>query len=135
MRGIIMREYLNSIPKFSRLVIIGIFFSVLSFVVDYFLKIDIKIINISIYTIDIVLLLLNFYYLSFVVNGKKEKSMLNSFLLSIIYFTALLGVILCFFVDKVNISMILEILKVLVYLSPMIILLLPVIVLLGAIVG
>ncbi len=130
-----MREYLNSIPKFSRLVIIGIFFSVLSFVVDYFLKIDIKIINISIYTIDIVLLLLNFYYLSFVVNGKKEKSMLNSFLLSIIYFTALLGVILCFFVDKVNISMILEILKVLVYLSPMIILLLPVIVLLGAIVG
>ena len=130
-----MREYLNSIPKFSILVIIGIFFSVLSFVVDYFLKIDIKIINISIYTIDIVLLLLNFYYLSFVVNGKKEKSMLNSFLLSIIYFTALLGVILCFFVDKVNISMILEILKVLVYLSPMIILLLPVIVLLGAIVG
>ena len=130
-----MREYLNSSPKFSRLVIIGIFFSVLSFVVDYFLKIDIKIINISIYTIDIVLLLLNFYYLSFVVNGKKEKSMLNSFLLSIIYFTALLGVILCFFVDKVNISMILEILKVLVYLSPMIILLLPVIVLLGAIVG
>ena len=78
-------------------------------------------------SIDLILLLINMFYLSYLLNNKIGKSIVNAILLSLLYFVGIVGVIMGMAEGGEGLNLLLNSIKVLVYLGPSIIILLPVI--------
>ena len=77
--------------------------------------------------IDTILLLINLYYLSFMLNKNVGKSIINSIIFSLLFFVGITGVIMCMAEDSASLELMIGTIKVLIYLAPSIIILLPVI--------
>lgn len=110
---------------FLILIGLGIFFSAFSFIYEYAASHTNNIITYIIMGLDIILLLINTFFLSYLINYKIAKSIVNSIVLSLLYFAILSGIILCCFEEKASLEILLSTIKILVYLSPSIIILLP----------
>ena len=125
-----MKTLFKENPKIIILIIVGILLSSLSFVFEYAIKYNNLIITHSIMAVDIILLLINFFYLSYLLNKKVGKSIVNSIIFSLLFFVGITGVIMCMAEDSANLELMIGTIKVLIYLAPSIIILLPVIYLL-----
>lgn len=125
-----MKTLFKENPKIIVLIIVGILLSSLSFVFEYAINYNNLIITHSIMAVDIILLLINFYYLSYLLNKKVGKSIVNSIIFSLLFFVGITGVIMCMAEDSANLELMIGTIKVLIYLAPSIIILLPVIYLL-----
>ena len=78
-------------------------------------------------SIDLILLLINMFCLSYLLNNKIGKSIVNAILLSLLYFVGIVGVIMGMAEGSDGLNLLINSIKVLVYLGPSIIILLPVI--------
>ena len=125
-----MKTLFKENPKIIILIIVGILLSSLSFVFEYAINYNNLIITHSIMAVDIILLLINFYYLSYLLNKKVGKSIVNSIIFSLLFFVGITGVIMCMAEDSASLELMIGTIKVLIYLAPSIIILLPVIYLL-----
>ena len=125
-----MKTLFKENPKIIILIIVGILLSSLSFVFEYAINYNNLIITHTIITVDIILLLINFFYLSYLLNKKVGKSIINSIIFSLLFFVGITGVIMCMAEDSANLELMIGTIKVLIYLAPSIIILLPVIYLL-----
>lgn len=125
-----MKTLFKENPKIIILLIVGILLSSLSFVFEYAINYNNSIITHSIMAVDIILLLINFFYLSYLLNKKVGKSIVNSIIFSLLFFVGITGVIMCMAEDSANLELMIGTIKVLIYLAPSIIILLPVIYLL-----
>lgn len=122
-----MKTLFKENPKIIILIIVGILLSSLSFVFEYAINYNNLIITHSIMAVDIILLLINFFYLSYLLNKKVGKSIVNSIIFSLLFFVGITGVIMCMAEDSANLELMIGTIKVLIYLAPSIIILLPVI--------
>ena len=125
-----MKTLFKENPKIIILIIVGILLSSLSFVFEYAINYNDLIITHSIMAVDIILLLINFFYLSYLLNKKVGKSIVNSIIFSLLFFVGITGVIMCMAEDSASLELMMGTIKVLIYLAPSIIILLPVIYLL-----
>ena len=125
-----MKTLFKENPKIIILIIVGILLSSLSFVFEYAINYNNLIITHSIMAVDIILLLINFFYLSYLLNKKVGKSIVNSIIFSLLFFVGITGVIMCMAEDSASLELMIGTIKVLMYLAPSIIILLPVIYLL-----
>ena len=125
-----MKTLFKENPKIIILIIVGILLSSLSFVFEYAINYNNSIITHSIMAVDIILLLINFFYLSYLLNKKVGKSIVNSIIFSLLFFVGITGVIMCMAEDSASLELMMGTIKVLIYLAPSIIILLPVIYLL-----
>ena len=125
-----MKTLFKENPKIIILIIVGILLSSLSFVFEYAINYNNLIITHTIITVDIILLLINFFYLSYLLNKKVGKSIINSIIFSLLFFVGITWVIMCMAEDSANLELMIGTIKVLIYLAPSIIILLPVIYLL-----
>lgn len=125
-----MKTLFKENPKIIILIIAGILLSSLSFVFEYAINYNNSIITHSIMAVDIILLLINFFYLSYLLNEKVGKSIVNSIIFSLLFFVGITGVIMCMAEDSANLELMIGTIKVLIYLAPSIIILLPAIYLL-----
>lgn len=125
-----MKTLFKENPKIIILIIVGILLSSLSFVFEYAINYNNLIITHSIMAVDIILLLINFFYLSYLLNKKVGKSIVNSIIFSLLFFVGITGVIMCMAEDSASLELMIGTIKVLIYLAPSIIILLPVIYLL-----
>ena len=122
-----MKTLFKENPKIIILIIVGILLSSLSFVFEYAINYNNLIIPHSIMAVDIILLLINFFYLSYLLNKKVGKSIVNSIIFSLLFFVGITGVIMCMAEDSASLELMIGTIKVLIYLAPSIIILLPVI--------
>ena len=122
-----MKTLFKENPKIIILIIVGILLSSLSFVFEYAINYNNLIITHSIMAVDIILLLINFFYLSYLLNKKVGKSIVNSIIFSLLFFVGITGVIMCMAEDSASLELMIGTIKVLIYLAPSIIILLPVI--------
>lgn len=125
-----MKTLFKENPKIIILIIVGVLLSSLSFVFEYAINYNNSIITHSIMAIDIILLLINFFFLSYLLNKKVGKSMVNSIIFSLLFFVGITGVIMCMAEDSASLELMIGTIKVLIYLAPSIIILLPIIYLL-----
>ena len=65
------------------------------------------------------------FYLSYLLNNKIGKSIVNAILLSLLYFVCIVGVIMGMAEESAGLNLLLNSIRVLVYLGPSIIILLP----------
>ena len=130
-----MKTLFKENPKIIILLIVGILLSSLSFVFEYAINYNNSIITHSIMAVDIILLLINFFYLSYLLNKKVGKSIVNSIIFSLLFFVGITGVIMCMAEDSANLELMIGTIKVLIYLAPSIIILLPVIYLFCLVLG
>lgn len=125
-----MKTLFKENPKIIILIIVGVLLSSLSFVFEYAINYNNSIITHSIMAVDIILLLISFFYLSYLLNKKVGKSMVNSIIFSLLFFVGITGVIMCMAEDSASLELMIGTIKVLIYLAPSIIILLPIIYLL-----
>ena len=117
------------------LILVGVVFSTGSFLYEYTIPYEDPVIGTVILSVDIVLLLLNLFYLSVVLTGNVSRSIINSVLSSLLYLTGLSGVLMALAEGNASPRLLLGILQVLIYAAPSIILLLPVIYFIALIFG
>ncbi|MBQ9748827.1 MAG: hypothetical protein IJV98_08585 [Clostridia bacterium] len=117
------------------LILVGVVFSTGSFLYEYTIPYEDPVIGTVILSVDIVLLLLNLFYLSVVLTGNVSRSIINSVLSSLLYLTGLSGVLMALAEGNASLRLLLGILQVLIYAAPSIILLLPVIYFIALIFG
>ena len=110
-----------------KLIGFGIFFSAVSFLYEYLIDDKNLILTAVIMLIDIAWLALNAFYLSFITNQNVRKSVVNTILGSLMYFSGLSGIVLTFAEESASRQLLLTTLEILVFLGPMIIILLPII--------
>ena len=122
-----MKTLFKENPKIIILIIVGILLSSVSFIFEYAINYNNLIITHSIMAVDIILLLINFFYLSYLLNKKVGKSIVNSIIFSLLFFVGITGVIMCMAEDSASLELMIGTIKVLIYLAPSIIILLPVI--------
>ena len=122
-----MKTLFKENPKLIILIIVGILLSSVSFIYEYAINYNNSIITYIIMIIDTILLLINLYYLSFMLNKKVGKSIINSIIFSLLFFVGITGVIMCMAEDSASLELMIGTIKVLIYLAPSIIILLPVI--------
>ena len=122
-----MKTLFKENPKIIILIIVGILLSSLSFVFEYAINYNNLIITHSIMAVDIILLLINFFFLSYLLNKKVGKSIANSIIFSLLFFVGITGIIMCMAEDSASLELMIGTIKVLIYLAPSIIILLPVI--------
>ena len=125
-----MKKLFKERPILFILIGVGILFSAISFIYKYVINYDNLFLSILLMSIDIILLLINIFYLSYLSNEKIGKSVINSIIFSLLYFVGITGVILCYAEENASIVLMLDTLEVLVYLAPNIVILLPIIYLL-----
>lgn len=111
----------------SKLIGFGILLSAVSFLYKYLIDDKNWILTAVIMLIDIAWLALNAFYLSFITNQNVRKSVVNAILGSLMYFSALSGIILVLAEESASQQLFLTTLEILVFLGPMIIVLLPII--------
>ena len=122
-----MKNVFKENPKLFILLGLGIPLSIFSFVFEYVINYDNLLITYTLMSIDLMLLLINMFYLSYLLNNKIGKSIVNAILLSLLYFVCIVGVIMGMAEGSEGLNLLLNSIKVLVYLGPSIIILLPVI--------
>jgi len=122
-----MKKIFKSQITMYILIIIGLIATVFSFIFMKIIKTDTSIINNIIILFDILLLLINMFYLSYKVSNNLLKSLFNSFTYSIIFLLFFTGIGLMVSEDNASFTVMLNILKILIYLGPSIIILLPII--------
>lgn len=125
-----MKKLFKERPILFILIGVGILFSAISFIYKYAINYDNLFLSILLMSIDVILLLINIFYLSYLANEKIGKSVINSIIFSLLYFVGIAGVILCYAEENASIVLMLDTLEVLVYLAPNIVILLPIIYLL-----
>ena len=130
-----MKKLFKERPILFILIGVGILFSAISFIYKYAINYDNLFLSILLMSIDVILLLINIFYLSYLLNEKIGKSVINSIIFSLLYFVGITGVILCYAEVNASIVLMLDILQLLVYLSPNIVILLPIIYLLCLVLG
>ena len=130
-----MKTLFKENPKIIILIIVGILLSSLSFVFEYAINYNNLVITHSIMAVDIIILLINFFYLSYLLNKKVGKSIANSIIFSLLFFVGITGVIMWMAEDSASLELMIGIIKVLIYLAPSIIILLPVIYLFCLVLG
>ena len=109
------------------LLIVGILFCSLSFVYKYAFDYKTPTLTAVIMTLDVALLIFNMYYLSYTITEKTGRSILNSIVSSLLYFVGITGVIMAYAEENASLQLFLGTLETLVYLSPIIMILLPII--------
>ena len=122
-----MKNVFKENPKLFILLGLGIPLSIFSFVYEYVINYDNLLITYTLMSIDLILLLINMFYLSYLLNNKIGKSIVNAILLSLLYFVGIVGVIMGMAEGSEGLNLLLNSIRVLVYLGPSIIILLPVI--------
>lgn len=122
-----MKNVFKENPKLFILLGLGIPLSIFSFVYEYVIDYDNLLITYTLMSIDLILLLINMFYLSYLLNNKIGKSIVNAILLSLLYFVGIVGVIMGMAEGNEGLNLLLNSIRVLVYLGPSIIILLPVI--------
>lgn len=122
-----MKNVFKENPKLFILIGLGIPLSIFSFVYEYVINYDNLLITYTLMSIDLILLLINMFYLSYLLNNKIGKSIVNAILLSLLYFVGIVGVIMGVAEGSEGLNLLLNSIRVLVYLGPSIIILLPVI--------
>lgn len=130
-----MKTLFKNNYKIVWLIIIGIMLSVISFVYEYAINYSNYLIKYSIFIIDLILLMINFYYLSYLYTKEFCRSIINSIIFSLLYFTFITGVILCLAEDSASLELLIGTIRILIYLAPSIIILLPVIYLFCLVLG
>ena len=130
-----MKTLFKENPKLIILIIVGILLSSVSFIFEYAINYNNSIVTHIIMIIDTILLLINLYYLSFMLNKKVGKSIINSIIFSLLFFVGITGVIMCMAEDSASLELMIGTIKVLIYLAPSIIILLPVIYLFCLVLG
>ena len=130
-----MKQIYRKNSKIIILICIGVVLTALSFIYEYAISFSNPIITYSLIVIDVVLLVVNCFYLSYILNGNIRKSLINSIICSLLFFVFISGVVLCLVEDKASLDLLINILKVLVYLSPSIIILLPIVYVICLILG
>ena len=125
-----MKKLFKEHPILFILIGVGILFSAISFIYKYVINYENLFLSILLMSIDVILLLINIFYLSYLANEKIGKSVINSIIFSLLYFVGITGVILCYAEGNAGVVLMLDILEVLVYLAPNIVILLPIIYLL-----
>lgn len=110
-----------------KLIGIGILLSSVSFLYKYLIDDKNWILTAFIMLIDIAWLALNAFYLSFITNQNVRKSVFNTILGSLMYFSGLSGIVLTLAEESASRQLFLTTLEILVFLGPMIIILLPII--------
>ena len=113
--------------KSLMLLIVGILFCSLSFVYKYAFDYKNPTLTAVIMTLDVALLIFNMYYLSYTITEKTGRSILNSIVSSLLYFVGITGVIMAYAEENASLQLFLGTLETLVYLSPIIMILLPII--------
>lgn len=106
---------------------VGAVFSSASFLYEYATNYHNPIVTAIIMFLDIVLLIINLIYFWFSSSEKAGKSIVNAFLSALVYFAGLSGIIMVLAGENASLHFLLGTLKTLIYLSPIIVLLLPVI--------
>lgn len=122
-----MKNVFKENPKLYILLVLGVILSIFSFVYEYAINTDITFITYVLIAVDVLMLLINMFYLSYLLNKKIGKSIVNAILLSLLYFVCIVGVIMGMAEESVGLNLLLNSIRVLVYLGPSIIILLPVI--------
>ena len=122
-----MKNVFKENPKLFILLGLGIPLSIFSFVYEYAIDTDIIFITYVLIAVDVLLLLINMFYLSYLLNNKIGKSIVNAILLSLLYFVCIVGVIMGMAEESAGLNLLFNSIRVLVYLGPSIIILLPVI--------
>ena len=112
--------------KTLMLLIVGILFCSLSFVYKYAFDYKNPTLTAVIMTLDVALLIFNMYYLSYTITEKTGRSILNSIVSSLLYFVGITGVIMAYAEENASLQLFLGTLETLVYLSPIIMILLPI---------
>ena len=130
-----MKKLFKERPILFILIGVGILFSAISFIYKYAINYDNLFLSILLMSIDVILLLINIFYLSYLANEKIGKSVINSIIFSLLYFVGITGVILCYAEANASIVLMLDTLEILVYLAPNIVILLPIIYLLCLVLG
>lgn len=120
-----MKNIFKENPKLFILLGLGISLSIFSFVYEYAIDTDIIFITYVLIAVDVLLLLINMFYLSYLLNNKIGKSIVNAILLSLLYFVCIVGVIMGMAEESGGLNLLLNSIRVLVYLGPSIIILLP----------
>lgn len=120
-----MKNIFKENPKLFILLGLGISLSIFSFVYEYAIDTDIIFITYVLIAVDVLLLLINMFYLSYLLNNKIGKSIVNAILLSLLYFVCIVGVIMGMAEESAGLNLLLNSIRVLVYLGPSIIILLP----------
>lgn len=120
-----MKNIFKENPKLFILLGLGISLSIFSFVYEYAIDTDIIFITYVLIAVDVLLLLINMFYLSYLLNKKIGKSIVNAILLSLLYFVCIVGVIMGMAEESAGLNLLLNSIRVLVYLGPSIIILLP----------
>ena len=120
-----MKNVFKENPKLFILLGLGIPLSIFSFVYEYAIDTDNIFITYVLIAVDVLLLLINMFYLSYLLNNKIGKSIVNAILLSFLYFVCIVGVIMGMAEGSEGLNLLLNFIKVLVYLGPSIIILLP----------
>lgn len=111
----------------SKLIKVGLIFCIFSFLYEYVLPAKEPFFTALLMIADIILLILNLYYLeSFGRDKTKKQATINAVLFALIYFSGISGLIMCVAKEKASLQVLLITLETLVYLGPIIILLLPV---------
>ena len=121
-----MKTLFKNNSKVIIFIIIGALFTSLSFVWEYIINYNNFFFTCGIIILDIILLLINIYYLSFLVTEKVGRSIINSIIFSILYFTFITGCIMCIAEDSASLELLIGTIRILIYLAPSIIILLPV---------
>ena len=119
----------------SKMIGIGIFLSAMSFLYEYLIDDKNGLLTVFIMLIDIAWLVLNAFYLSFIVHKNVRKSVANAILGSLLYFSGISGLIMTGMEKHASQQLFLTVMETLIYLGPMIILLLPLLYLLGEFLG
>lgn len=122
-----MKTLFKEHPKLLVLIILGIIFSLISFLYEYVINYNNALLFHTIITIDILLLLIDIYYLSYLVNKKIGKSVVNSAIFSLLYINFFTGGIMYLAEDNASLEVLLKTIKILLYISPNIIIILPII--------
>ena len=117
----LFKEYFNVFL----LIGLGVLFSSVSFIYRFAINYENTFLSIFLLIIDIGLLLVNFFYLSYLINEKVGKSIVNAIIFSLIYFVGITGMVLLLAKDNASVLLMMKILEILVYLGPSIIILLP----------
>lgn len=122
-----MKTIFNNKLMMIILIIVGIISSTVSILFEYVINHEMTILTYIIIIIDILLLLINNLYLSYLLTNNIWKAILNSIMLSILYLTTISGVVLMMAEEKSSFELMIQTLKILIYVGPNIIILLPII--------
>lgn len=122
-----MKTIFNNKLMMFILIVVGIISSTVSILFEYVINYEMTILTYIIIIIDILLLLINNLYLSYLLTNNIWKAILNSIMLSILYLTTISGVVLMMAEEKSSFELMIQTLKILIYVGPNIIILLPII--------